>query len=285
MYEFLYKIISTPFGYVMRFIYEFVGSYPLSLFLFALLVKILMIPMTVKQKKTMIEQQRIQPMIQKIQKTYARDQRRMQEELQNLYDREGVSPMAGCGTMLLTFPILIGLYGVIIQPLTYFMQVNADQIAQICQVLGFDQASAGYHYQIQLATLIYEHFDQVAHIADSLMKVNFSLGPISMAAQPQFSQPSILWVLPIVSGATSYLMSWLQQKTNPMQNNNNPQMQSTNNTMMLMMPLMSIWFGFILPVGLSFYWICNNVLAIVQDLLMNIWVKQQLAKAKDSENK
>ena len=283
MYNFLYKLISTPFGYVMRFIYEFVGNYALSLFLFALLVKVLMLPMTIKQKKTMMEQQRIQPMIQKIQKTYARDQRRMQEELQNLYDREGVSPMAGCGSMLLTFPILIGLYGVIIQPLTYFMQVGADQIAQICQILNFDQAAAGYHYQIQLASLIYENFDKVSHVAESLMQVNFSLGPISMAAQPQFNVPSILWVLPIVSGATSYLMSWLQQKTNPMQNNT-PQAQSTNKTMLMMMPLMSIWFGFILPVGLSFYWICNNVLAIVQDLLMNVWVKKQLEKTKNGEN-
>lgn len=277
MYEFLYKLISTPFGYVMRVIYEFVGNYALSLFLFALLVKVLMIPMTIKQKKTTLEQQRIQPMIQKIQKTYARDQRRMQEEMQNLYDREGISPMAGCGTMLLTFPILIGLYGVIIQPLTYFMQVGGDQIAQIAQILNYDTAAAGYHYQIELASLIYDNFDKVAHVAESLMRVDFSLGPISMAAKPEFSQPGILWLLPIVSGVTSYLMSWMTQKMSPMQQNN-PQAQSTNKTMMLMMPLMSLWFGFMLPVGLSFYWICNNVLAIVQELFMNIWTKKQLEK-------
>ena len=48
--------------------------------------------------------------------------------------------------------------------------------------------------------------------------------------------------------------------------------------MMLMMPLMSLWFGFMLPVGLSFYWICNNVLAIVQEFFMNIWTKKQLEK-------
>jgi len=282
MYEFLYKVISTPFGYVMRFIYEMVGNYPLSLFLFALLVKVLMIPMTIKQKKTMLEQQRIQPMIQKIQKTYARDQRRMQEEMQNLYDREGISPMAGCGTMLLTFPILIGLYGVIIQPLTYFMQVGGDQIAQIAQILNYDTAAAGYHYQIELASLIYDNFDKVAHVAESLMRVDFSLGPISMAAKPEFSQPGILWLLPIVSGATSYLMSWMTQKMSPMQQNN-PQAQSTNKTMMLMMPLMSLWFGFMLPVGLSFYWICNNVLAIVQEFFMNIWTKKQLEKMNDNK--
>ena len=282
MYEFLYKLISTPFGYVMRYIYEFVGNYALSLFLFALLVKVLMIHMTIKQKKSMLEQQRIQPMIQKIQKTYARDQRRMQEEMQNLYDREGISPMAGCGTMLLTFPILIGLYGVIIQPLTYFMQVNADQIAEIARILSYDTASAGYHFQIELASIIYEHFDKVAHVAESLMRVDFSLGPISMAAKPEFSQPGILWLLPIVSAATSYLMSWMTQKMNPMQNAN-AQAQSTNKTMMMMMPLMSLWFGFILPVGLSFYWICNNILAIVQELFMNIWTKKQMEKMNDNK--
>ena len=282
MYEFLYKVISTPFGYVMRFIYEMVGNYPLSLFLFALLVKVLMIPMTIKQKRSMLEQQRIRPMIEKIQKTYARDQRRMQEEMQNLYDREGVSPMAGCGSMLLTFPILIGLYGVIIQPLTYFMQISGDQIAQIAQILNYDTAAAGYHYQIELASLIYDNFDKVAHVAESLMRVDFSLGPISMAAKPEFSQPGILWLLPIVSGATSYLMSWMTQKMSPMQQNN-PQAQSTNKTMMLMMPLMSLWFGFMLPVGLSFYWICNNVLAIVQELFMNIWTKKQLEKMNDNK--
>ena len=279
MYEFLYKIISTPFGYVMRWIYMVVGNYALSLFLFALLVKVLMLPLTFKQKRSALEMQRINPMIQKIQKTYARDQRRMQEEMQNLYDREGVSPMSGCGTMLLIFPIMIGLYGVIIQPLTYFMQLTGDQIAQIAELLNY-QIGGNYHYQIELATLIYENFDKVAHVAGNLMQVNFSLGPISMAAKPTFSQVSVLWLLPIVSGATSYLMSCLQQKMNPMQQSN-PQMQGSNKMMMLMMPLMSIWFGFMLPVGLTWYWICNNVLAAVQEVLMSIWTKKQLEKSQN----
>ncbi len=281
MYEFLYKIISTPFGYVMRYIYEFVGNYALSLFLFALLVKVLMLPMTVKQKRTMMEQQRLQPMIQKIQKTYARDQRRMQEELQNLYDREGVTPMAGCGTMLLIFPIMIGLYGVIIQPLTYFMQLAPEQISEIMQILAFDKGN-NYHYQIELATLIYENFDKVKHVSDNLMQVNFALGPISMAAKPTFSALSILWTMPILSGFTAWLQSWLQQKMNPVQNAN-PQMQSTNKSMMLMMPLMSLWFGFMLPVGLTFYWICNNVLSLAQEFFMSIWTKKQLEKQKKAE--
>ena len=89
-----------------------------------------------------------------------------------------------------------------------------------------------------------------------------------------------IWLLPIVSGATSYLMSWLQQKMNPMQQSN-PQMQGSNKMMMLMMPLMSIWFGFMLPVGLTWYWICNNVLAAIQEVLMSIWTKKQLEKSQN----
>ena len=104
------KIITVPFGYLLDWLYQLTDNFGIALLLFAVVVQAVMLPMTIKQKRTMMEQQRIQPMIQKIQKTYARDQRRMQEEMQNLYDREGVSPMAGCGTMLLTFPILIAMF-------------------------------------------------------------------------------------------------------------------------------------------------------------------------------
>ena len=284
MYDFLYKLISTPFGYVMRWIYEFVGNYALSLFLFALVVKVLMLPMQIKQKRSMMEMQRIQPEIQRIQKTYARDQRRMQEEMQNVYDREGVSPMAGCGSMLLIFPIMIGLYGVIIKPLTYFMQLSGDQINQIAQILNFDLEllAKNYHAQIELAPLIYEGFDKVSHVAENLLRVDFSLGPISMAAKPELSQPGILWLLPIVSGVTAYLMSWLTQKMNPNQNMGNPQAAASQKSMMLMMPLMSLWFGFMLPAGLSFYWICNNVLSLIQEFFMGLWAKKQMEKNQNT---
>ena len=269
-------------GFVMEAIYGFAQNYGLSVILFALLAKIIMLPLSIKQKRNMISMQRINPKLRQLQKKYGDNQEKYNQEVMKLYQEENVSPMGGCGTMLLTFPILIGLYGVIIQPLTYFMQVNADQIAEIARILSYDTASAGYHFQIELASIIYEHFDKVAHVAESLMRVDFSLGPISMAAKPEFSQPGILWLLPIVSAATSYLMSWMTQKMNPMQNAN-AQAQSTNKTMMMMMPLMSLWFGFILPVGLSFYWICNNILAIVQELFMNIWTKKQMEKMNDNK--
>lgn len=275
MYQFLYKIFSTPFGYVMRYIYQFVGDYALAIFLFALLVKVLMMPLNMKSKRAMMAVQRLNPKIQQIQKTYGRDQRRMNEELQKLYEKEGVSPMSGCGTQLIILPIMIGLYGVVIQPLTYFMQLTAAQISEIAARLGYEMT--GYTSQIGLAGLIHDNFDKVADISSRLLKVDFHLGPIDLTQTANFRQPSILWIIPLLSGLTALLFSLMQQKLNQNQLGGE-QAQSTGKTMLLVMPLMSLWFSFMLPNALGIYWISNNILSAVQELLLNKWAKKQAEK-------
>lgn len=275
MYQFLYKIFSTPFGYVMRYIYQFVGDYALAIFLFALLVKVLMMPLNMKSKRAMMAVQRLNPKIQQIQKTYGRDQRRMNEELQKLYEKEGVSPMSGCGTQLIILPIMIGLYGVVIQPLTYFMQLTAAQISEIATRLGYEMT--GYTSQIGLAGLIHDNFDKVADISSRLLKVDFHLGPIDLTQTANFRQPSILWIIPLLSGLTALLFSLMQQKLNQNQLGGE-QAQSTGKTMLLVMPLMSLWFSFMLPNALGIYWISNNILSAVQELLLNKWAKKQAEK-------
>lgn len=275
MYQFLYKIFSTPFGYVMRYIYQFVGDYALAIFLFAHLVKVLMMPLNMKSKRAMMAVQRLNPKIQQIQKTYGRDQRRMNEELQKLYEKEGVSPMSGCGTQLIILPIMIGLYGVVIQPLTYFMQLTAAQISEIATRLGYEMT--GYTSQIGLAGLIHDNFDKVADISSRLMKVDFHLGPIDLTQTANFRQPSILWIIPLLSGLTALLFSLMQQKLNQNQLGGE-QAQSTGKTMLLVMPLMSLWFSFMLPNALGIYWISNNILSAVQELLLNKWAKKQAEK-------
>lgn len=279
--NFLYTIFSTPFGYVMRLIYQVVGSYGWSIFLFALLVKILMLPLGFKQKRSMMEVQRIQPKVQKIQKTYARDQRRMQEELQNLYDQEGVSPMAGCGTQLIILPIMLGLYGVILYPLQYFMQLTSAQITQIAERLNYTMS--GVYSQIGLAGQVYQHFDQVADISDKLLRVSFNFGPFDLTASPQFKVINALWFLPVISALTSFGLSWLTQRMQAQNTPNpNPQMQQSNKMMLFMMPLMSLWFGYMLPGGLTIYWISNNILSAVQEFCLNKWVQKKLRDGKEN---
>lgn len=263
------SIIATPFGYVMRFIYELVGNYGLSIFLFALLAKIIILPLTIKSKRSMIDMQRIQPKMLELQKKYGKDKQKYAEKVQELYDNEGVSMSAGCLPQLITLPIMLGLYYVISQPLTYFMQLTADEITAIADTLNYTM-TGGYTSQIGLAGLMHENFDRISGISDKIMQVDFHFLGIDLAATPSFKVLNLLWLIPILSGLTAFLYSFISQKLNKSISGSvqNPQTQSMNGMMYIMMPAMSVYFGFILPAGLGIYWISNNLLMIAQEYIL-----------------
>ena len=138
MYNWLYEYISPIFGYIMLGIYKFVGGfggYGLALILFTLLARTIMLPTSISQQKGMAKQQRLAPKIRRIQEKYAGNQQKIQEETQALYQREGYNPMsAGCLPMLLQMPIIIGLFGVMYNPLRYAIGLSADEIEAIQEV-------------------------------------------------------------------------------------------------------------------------------------------------------
>ncbi|MEA5038971.1 MAG: YidC/Oxa1 family membrane protein insertase [Clostridiaceae bacterium] len=288
MFNFLYKLISTPFGYAMRWIFQLVGSYGWSIILFSLLAKLLTLPLTFKQKRDMMATQALQPKIQKIQKTYGKDKQRMNEELQNLYDQEGVSPMSGCGSTLIIFPIMIGLYGVISQPLTYFMQLTSDEIAKIAERLNYVISGNAYTSQIGLAGMLHDNFAKVADISEKLLKVDFNFGPLNLAATPSLHEFNALWIIPVLSCLTALGMSLVTQyynkKNNPVQTQMPGQKQS-NMMMYILTPAMSLYFSFVLPAGLGIYWIANNVFTAIQEaVLSNIMYKKKKTPSKTSES-
>lgn len=291
MFQMLYDLISTPFGYVMRLIYEFIGSYGLSIILFSLLVKLVTLPLTIKQKKSMFKTQRLQPKLQQLQKQYGKDQNRLREEMQNLYDKEGVTPMSGCGTTLLMFPLLIGVYGVVSQPLTYFMQLTAEQITTIAEKLNFTM-STGYGAQIGLAGQIFDNFDLIADVSDKLLKVDFNFLFVNLSAVPSFKEPSLLWAIPIIAGITAYLQSlvtkWSQKRNTPVskkkKNTDAPDPTAQTNAMMTwMMPAMSLYFCFIMPCGLGLYWIANNVFGIAQEYLLQKFLIDPMLETEEGD--
>lgn len=273
----IFDIVSIPFGYVMRFIYEFVGNYGLSIILFALLCKLLMLPLSIKQKRSMMASMRLQPKIQELQRKYGKDTQRFNQELTALYDREGISPMAGCGTMLLTLPIMFGLYYVISQPLKYFMRLTSDQIATLASRLGVE-LSNNYTAQIGLAGMIGENFEKVADISENLIPVSFNFLGMNLAQTPSIKEFGLLWLIPILSGLTALGFSYLQTQMNKNNGMNNPQANSTNKVMLIVMPLMSLYFGFVLPAGLGLYWIVNNLLSAVQELILNQYLGKKFAE-------
>ena len=280
-------IIATPMGYVMEAIYGFVQNYGLSVILFALLAKIIMLPLSIKQKRSMISMQRINPKLKELQKKYGNNQEKYNQEVMKLYEEEGVSPMGGCGTMLLTFPIMIGLYYVVTQPLTYFMHVPAEAITQMAEM--FEISTANYGYQLLICGKFAEHFTELQAISDAIFNVDFTFLGLDLTVTPSFKEFSMLWIIPILSALTAWMTSQVNNRINKSlsgpSSSEDEKTEQMNKSMTMMMPLMSGYFGFVLPAAVGIYWIANNIFTCAQEVLLTKYCLAQEPKKANELNK
>ena len=125
--------ICVPFAWLVRLFYNLTNSYGVALILFTLVIKLIMLPFQMKSKKSMMRMSRVSGQMQELQKRYAKNQAKLQEEMQKLYEEEGVNPMSGCLWSLIPFPILIALYSIIRQPITHFMMLSKDVLQTVVQ--------------------------------------------------------------------------------------------------------------------------------------------------------
>ncbi|MDR3313316.1 MAG: YidC/Oxa1 family membrane protein insertase [Oscillospiraceae bacterium] len=163
MYEKLYDILGFLFGPVMYAIFSIVGNYGVAIILFTLFCRLLMLPTAVSQQKNMAKNQRMQFKMRKIQERYKDDKRRLQEETQAFYKREGYNPMsAGCSaSMMLQFPIIFGLIAAIYRPLQYTVRLG-DQaravIHALVDTLGAEAGSKSSRYGTMWQLRAVSHF-------------------------------------------------------------------------------------------------------------------------------
>ena len=285
MYNFLYKYITPIFGYIMLFFYGIVdgfnGNYGIAIILFTIFARLVTLPTTISQQKSMAKQQRLAPKIRRIQEKYAGNQQKIQEETQNLYAREGYNPMsAGCLPLLIQFPFIIGLYGVLYNPLRYAIGLDAATSQQFVDVFSNmvkdGVVTVGSKVDRYYPLYIIEHFSEVMDYISSKGITTVSADAISRVQS--FIDAKRFWLIPILSGVTSLISAIVtqlqQKKTNPAANT--PGMGCT----MLMMPAMSVWFAFMFPSGIGVYWIASNIFAFFQTFIMKKFMSPQKNIAK-----
>lgn len=308
--DFAYYILS-PFTWLLQLFYNLTGSYGFALILFAVVVKLILFPFSLKGKKGMIQMNMLQGKMQQIQKKYATDKERQNLEIQKLYEREKVNPMSGCLWSFLPIMILLPLYAIIRQPLKYMMALTPDQITAVGEALNWAQVSldmgwvknvaegasnvftnAGYN-QLFLASLITpENLSAVTAAvgegAGKMFAMNFDFFGLNLSQVPNvkfwvngLNWASIgLFLIPVISAVTGLVFSMISMKTNQMNTQaQNAQQNTTNKTMMLMSPIMSLWIGFIMPAGLGIYWIVNNLLSMLQEYLAGKILKKDYEAA------
>ena len=285
-------IILTPFAWLLLRFYDLCG-YGLALILFAIVVKTILFPVTLKGKKSMIQTTMISGKMQQLQKQYGKDRERYNLEVQKLYEREKINPMGGCLWSLIPIALLMVLYFIIREPLTYFMGLTTDQVNTVAELTGV--ANTGAYPQIAMASALSvpEVLSKVqaalGEAGSKLFAMNFSFLGINLAATPNWkfwdggmSWSSIgLFLLPLVSTAVSFLSMKVSMETNKInQQTQNSQLDRTNKTMMFTMPLVSLWIGYTVPAGLSIYWIAQYVVTIVQEIICSKMLKKDYEAAR-----
>ena len=284
--------ICVPFAFLTRLFYSWTGSYGVALILFTLVVKLVLLPFQLKSKKSMLRMNRMQGKLNDIKTRYANNQQKQQEAMAELYAKEGINSMSGCLWSMIPFPILIALYYIIRVPLRYFMSLSESVIAEITTLagtLGFTAAEGSQAYeQIYLAKFIHEHWADFAGKFDGLIDLNYNFLHIDLAAQPSslFSQfPGGGWpvwgaiLLPIISAGIQFAMSFITMRTNGSAPN------GSTKTMMYMMPLMTLWLGYILPSALCIYWIANSAFSLIQEVTLNKYFNKILDREETEKEK
>ena len=196
--------IMIALGWILDLFYRFIGNYGFAIILFTVFIKLFLLPLDLKQKKSMAKTQKIQPLLMEIQKKYANDKEKQSQETLKLYQKYGISPMSGCLPMLIQLPIIFALYWVVRKPIAYMMGVNAGEIWRIAEAFnawasanadalpdalknivpltyqkGLGNTNTFGSHEIQIAQLLFKHPEILQHPAitswDNVLKpINFT---------------------------------------------------------------------------------------------------------------
>lgn len=295
----IWYYILKPFSALLLWLYEAFGSYALALVLFTIIIRIIMFPLSLKGKKSMMQMNALSARAQQLQKQYGKDRERYNQELTNLYQKEGVSPTGGCLWTMLPMPVLIGLYAIIRRPLYYMMGISDEGIQTVASALGWADYARGGYNEITLANMLNDsgNFETaraaLGDLGSRLSTIDFSFLGLNLSQTPnwKFWQGPFDWatlglvLIPILVAVLAFLSSKVSMKTNYMsktqQGSGNAAVDKTNRQMMYMMPVMYVWFGFIMPAGMSIYMCATSLIMMVQDLICSKLLRKQFEELEE----
>ena len=298
--------ICVPFAWLVRLFYNLTNSYGVALILFTLVIKLIMLPFQMKSKKSMMRMSRVSGQMQELQKRYAKNQAKLQEEMQKLYEEEGVNPMSGCLWSLIPFPILIALYSIIRQPITHFMMLSKDVLQTVVQsaadagvnltnIVMMDKATGtpalkdglyqlASYGQINLVKAVQE---MGLSTPEGWFDMNYNFLGLDLTATPweYVESFTFTWavigviLIPILAGLSQFVFSKLTMKTQPQADAAGG---ASMKSMMYMMPLMSVYIAFIMPAALGVYWIAQSVFSLIQEAILNKTFSAKLSEEEEA---
>lgn len=311
--------ISELFGYILNWLYGLVNNYGLAIIIFSVLLRVILIPITIKQQKSMKKSAVLQEKMAEIQKKYKNNPEKLNQETIELYQREKMSPFSGCLTSILQLVIILSVFWLVSQPLTYMKRIDPQIIEtyttemkesefnpnnSYVQISVLDYAETKYQeIEEQLKQENVENREELENKRNDYnqLRLNMEFLGIDLSKVPtQSLNDWRVYIIPGLYVITSFISIKLTTMTQNkkkkkkeeivMENGEvkeepDPmeQMQAMNKSMTYMMPIMSVMIAIIAPLGLALYWLMSNILMIIERLVINKIMESK--EDKDEEEK
>lgn len=289
----LMEIIGYPLGWIMWAAYKVVPIYALALVIFTVIVKVAMLPLSIKQQRNTAHGMLFRPKIDAINKKYANNKQKAQEEINKLYEREGYSPFAGCSSLFIQLPIIYGFIDVVYRPMTHILRLSAENIEKIKAAVmateSFKHSREAMAVEMKILGVAQNYEKEIVgavgrDIYNEMISLDTDLfGIMNLGDTPAFGVFNWLWLIPILALVTAMASSFITMKMTQQQNQG--QNQGCNYAMTFLMPFMSAYFSFLVPAGVGLYWIISNVVTGVQSIILRKVITPEKVAAKIERDK
>ena len=296
----MFEFFANLFGYLLQFLYGLINNYGIAIILFTVIIKIVLLPLSIKQQKTMKKSSELQEKMKVIQFKYKNDPEKMNQEMMSLYKSENMSPFSGCLTAIVQLLLLLSIFYLVRSPLTFMEKIPTENINHYVQQLQESGKAVSQVYPeidlIREYQFLKEKNPEDANVDKLNIQMNFLGLDLSKIPQQNITDYTV-YIIPalyILSSFISIRMTTAMQMKNankqkeekatidgttgkeliPQEENNEMDaVMQTNKMMSWMMPIMSISIAFIAPLGLALYWLVSNILMIIERLILNKVVK------------
>ena len=262
--------IANIFGYLLNFLYNILNNYGLAIVIFSILIKLLLLPLTIKQQKTMEKTTKMQEEMKSLQFKYKNDPEKLNKEMMDMYKRENMSPFSGCLSSIVQLILILAVFYLVRSPLTYMKKVDVNVINEYTNKL---ETKTNYP-EVQI---IKEFGDE-----NEVVYINMDFLGLDLSSVPTSKMKDVkTLIIPILYVISSIVSTKITMKK---QNNKNTEetkegeekeesmedmMQNTTKSMSYMMPIMAFSISLVAPLGLALYWLMSNILMIIERICID----------------
>lgn len=296
----MFEFFANIFGYLLELLYNLVNNYGLAIILFTVVIKLLLLPLSIKQQRTMKKSAELQEKMKVLQFKYKNNPEKLNQEMMELYKTEKMNPFSGCLTAIIQLLLLLSIFYLVRSPLTFMEKMSADDINKyVEQIKTEGKAVSGAYPEIDIIReyqWLKEKNPEDTNIDKANLQMNFLGLDLSKVPQQNLTDYTV-YIIPVLYILSSFISirmtTKMQEKQNKKKNdkvidgqtgkelvpkeeeNELDAIMQTNKMMSWMMPIMSITIAFVAPLGLALYWLVNNILMIIERLVLNKFLKAE----------